>query len=264
MSASNDKKDIYSILNIDPNVKSTHTYPEALGPVMKDEEEWDPNLPSGSIFDDYSKYPPEPDNYWHKFRISTILGIAAVLGAAVWFGILPLIDFHGWGGHSKTSYNKEMEEPTEYVEEESTVSYHSTSKGLPIKGYAANTYPDYSIKTDRDWIEAAYPVINSYDGVRLTGAGYIGESDVSVDVILLENGQVAGRYRHENGTKLDFNGYVESSTGNLYVRLGHDYDSTESYWTLRPVSTSDGDGFYVYEGEWGKSHKPSKLTLSYR
>lgn len=386
MCASKEKKDIYSILNI-PDVKSQHKHNyDGMDRRMSnttdvsDEEKFDANAPSGSIFDNYSKYPPEPDNYWQKFRITTIIGIITVLAPILWFGVLPHIHFQPRVSNSyhdeplfaeeETSDTKEISDGsileaikdsgTEYVNGgsyhfykgyfiygdqkfpvklafainngELTEAYyknvdygtlmelgvhdngkrlkltgknglevnltelngdeilgvardksvslnvrltptsdtfaftpvsHSSVKGLPIKGRAAGYYPDYTIKSDNNWIEAAVPEIDQADGIVLNGYGDIDYTDISVKVILLDNGQVVGRYYNSNGTKLDLNGYVDPSSGNLYIKLGHAYDSTESHWSLRPVSTDNRQGIYAYEGEWGKSRKSSRLTFSY-
>lgn len=266
MSISKEKKDIYSILNI-PDKKSQHKYEGidtqwSVNSNDSNSEEFNPNTPSGSIFDNYNNYPPEPDNYWQKFRITTIIGIITVVAPILWLGISRLIDFRS---HESPQYLSEetVEEWENDAVAEEPVESISQAKGLPIKAMAAGYYPDYTIKTDYNWIEAAVPEIDSADGIILNGYGHINNSDISVNVILLDNGQIVGRYHHSNGTKLDLNGYVDPSSGNLYIKLGHAYDSTESQWTLWPISTDKERGVYVYEGEWGKNNKPSMLTLSY-
>lgn len=78
------KTDIYNILGIDPNHKSTRSDANYR---MKYRDSShidnsivnDPNAPSGNILDNYSKYPAEQYVYWRYFRILTITGIAFVL-----------------------------------------------------------------------------------------------------------------------------------------------------------------------------------------
>ena len=41
---------------------------------------FDSNKPTGAIFDNYSNYPKEPDNYWFYFRCYTIIGILSMAG----------------------------------------------------------------------------------------------------------------------------------------------------------------------------------------
>lgn len=77
------KKSIYEILGVDPNKISEAPYSGKYGNLVDKQNSplnIDPNAPSGSIFDDYSKYPPDPQNYWTHFRIYTIIGILATVG----------------------------------------------------------------------------------------------------------------------------------------------------------------------------------------
>ncbi|MDE6460789.1 MAG: hypothetical protein K2K52_08205 [Paramuribaculum sp.] len=74
-----DKKgeDIYEILGIDSTKTSEGSYDTAVDNTPKGEY-LDLNAPTGSIFDDYSKYPKDPDNYWWYFRLWTFMGIGVV------------------------------------------------------------------------------------------------------------------------------------------------------------------------------------------
>lgn len=80
------KNDIYRILGIDGKVKSRVSRKLEYGNPRYREEKWydDPDAPSGSIFDNYSKYPKDPQNYWPNFRILTFVGIFTVLAIIVW------------------------------------------------------------------------------------------------------------------------------------------------------------------------------------
>lgn len=130
----------------------------------------------------------------------------------------------------------------------------AVSEGLPIYGYAANRYPNYKIG-NRDILDV---LPSGIDGHTLTGSGYISQSSVSVNCVLLFNGQIVGRYHNTNGINLDVNGYVDSDTGTLHIKLGH--DSEESLWTLYPDYSPDYD-VYVYTGVWGRSNKPSSMRF---
>lgn len=103
----NNKKEIYSILGVNPQIKSNHSY----GSHTYCEKNFvdDPKAPSGSIFDNYSNYPEDSQNYWQYFRFLTILGIVTVLAV-----VLYLI----WDPASPSRYKyAERDYENEYVED---------------------------------------------------------------------------------------------------------------------------------------------------
>lgn len=111
-----------------------------------------------------------------------------------------------------------------------------------------------------------YRIGNDYDKIfnetgsthtSFKGTGQIGDNSVSLKCWLTEDGELHGRYTHENGTKLDANGYIQAG-GSLYIQLGH--DSQKSEWILQPVS-DEIPGTYRYEGFWGRNRKPSYLVF---
>lgn len=85
--------------------------------------------------------------------------------------------------------------------------------------------------------------------------GAIDDSNVTMRCWLTEDGEIHGRYRHENGTTLDANGFIQPD-GDLYIQLGH--GSSKSEWRLSPVGSESG---IRYEGTWGRRHKPSYITF---
>lgn len=85
--------------------------------------------------------------------------------------------------------------------------------------------------------------------------GAIDDSNVTMRCWLTEDGEIHGRYRHENGTTLDANGFIQPD-GDLYIQLGH--GSSKSEWRLSPVVSESG---LRYEGTWGRHNKPSYLTF---
>lgn len=91
----------------------------------------------------------------------------------------------------------------------------------------------------------------------LTATGAISNHNVSLKCWLTEDGEIHGRYRHDNGTTLDVNGYI-AADGSLYIQLGH--DSEKSEWRLYPVS-DEASGTYRYEGTWGKRNLESYLVF---
>lgn len=86
-------------------------------------------------------------------------------------------------------------------------------------------------------------------------SGAIDGNSVRMRCWLTEDGEIHGRYTHENGTKLDANGYIKPD-GDLYIQLGH--GSSKSEWRLSPVVSESG---LRYEGTWGRKNKPSYLTF---
>lgn len=91
----------------------------------------------------------------------------------------------------------------------------------------------------------------------LTANGAIDGKDVTMRCWLTEDGEIHGRYRHENGTTLDANGYLQPD-GSLYIQLGH--ASEKSDWNLSPAD-SGLSGTYRYEGYCGCKNKPSYLVF---
>lgn len=85
--------------------------------------------------------------------------------------------------------------------------------------------------------------------------GAIDDSNVTMRCWLTEDGEIHGRYRHENGTTLDANGFIQPD-GDLYIQLGH--GSSKSEWRLSPVGSESG---LRYEGTWGRHNKPSYITF---
>lgn len=387
---SNSPKDIYSILNISPDKKSTYQYGAPYSGHINSDQNIDDGEPSGSIFDNYRNYPPDPENYWMRFRILTFVGLATVLCPLIYL-MMPDWDSFKSNSHFATSNSESVtgkfnfvfpdivqEQSEPIVEEEDlslesmvlrspsenvnglqchfykgnfsyksqswpialvfiegdsglthavyknlqagtivemdlnttnnltltggdfnefvisfeesdydtltgfavnggmklsvaasptketfsfpiSSSYGAATKGMPVRGRAANDYPDYYIGTDYDWVYYASPDIDTSHGSFLMAEGNISGHYLNMDLILLDNGQITGRYYNSNGITLDFNGYIDSSNGILYVKLGH--GSELSKWRMWPVSSDPKNGVYTYEGVWGKAEKPSEITF---
>lgn len=89
---------------------------------------------------------------------------------------------------------------------------------------------------------------------RRSGSGILDGSPYSVEFVIIPGERLTGRYHNEyNGLNLDLNGYY-SDGGVLHFKLGHKNET--SYMILRPTR-----GRNSYTGYWGKSKKPSTLTL---
>lgn len=156
------------------------------------------------------------------------------------------------------------EAPTEegdiYEEPESTwlTDFHgSRLKPDPARGYVS--FPEEFFGTDERW--HAYKSTQSGGNMLLSGSGFISDNSIELECLLRPNGTVVGRYHNENGTNLDMNGMLSSGGDNLIINLGHDSNGTYSQWRLYPVDYESEDGWYVFEGTWGKSNKPSRLIL---
>ncbi|MCH5241960.1 MAG: hypothetical protein J1F67_06005 [Muribaculaceae bacterium] len=132
-------------------------------------------------------------------------------------------------------------------------------KGLPVKDNSMYEPTEYQFGSDKKWNN--YKKKIEAENVIYEGRGYISNHNVEVELFLTPQGQVAGRYHNENGTKLDLNGNVDASTGDLVIQLGHENNKTKSIWRLHPASTNIEDEIYEYDGTWGKKDLPSKLTL---
>ena len=96
------RNEIYNILGIDSRTEDDIRSPNHTPEIKNQFQGFDSDRSTGAIFDDYSKYPKDPNNYWFYFRIYTIVGI--VFCAAV---VLSLSFSGSWGksGHHKMHYS---------------------------------------------------------------------------------------------------------------------------------------------------------------
>lgn len=151
--------------------------------------------------------------------------------------------------------SQEMEVIEEEPAEQPVRAYTYDSSALPISGHAANSYPDKRIGDDWDYYSDDY--LSRPGAKKISGEGYISKNSVAVEGVLLANGTIIGRYHNENGINLDMNGYVDSYTGDVKIKLGH--NSETSYWTLH--SQMSRGNAYQYSGTWGKNDKPSEMVF---
>ena len=121
---------------------------------------------------------------------------------------------------------------------------------------SANAYPEIKFGSDKAWHK--YLKTSSYP--RYDAEGNIGDHTVGFNIELRPNGTFVGRYYNTNGIKLDVNGYVEKSSGDLHIRLGH--GSELSNWTLSPITRESTASKYVYEGVWGRKNKSSRIIIT--
>ena len=68
------KNEIYEILGISSRAEEDTPYHQEPGP------KFEAGKPTGAIQDNYSLYPKDPSNWWHYFRIYTIIGIVTMAG----------------------------------------------------------------------------------------------------------------------------------------------------------------------------------------
>lgn len=137
--AENNNEDIYEILGVDPNKTSKGSYNAASESRAMNEEDY-LNGPSGSIFDDYSKYPKDPDNYWWHFRLWTYLGIG-VVALFIIAGIADAVmssDFFTKSGEMEEGAIAEYTE--EVVAEELVISNDSPYEPMYFSGTINDKY----------------------------------------------------------------------------------------------------------------------------
>lgn len=132
------------------------------------------------------------------------------------------------------------------------------TQGLPITEYPAGEYPEIFLGSEEAWENH---IANISEPLLYVGEGKINNQPVTVKFVLQPNGTIVGRYHNTNGVDLDLNGFVETSSGNLNIHLGHASDRTLSNWKLTYESTDDALQVYEFSGVWGKKELPSQLTI---
>lgn len=157
------KFDIYQILGIDPNHKSSSSNrPKASNLDSNDESTRiinDPNAPSGSIFDDYSTYPQDQQSYWKPFRMMTIAGLAVVFLGICWF-IADNIDIKSpsFSRYEIESPEKEDSDYSSYERYSGSREESSLSDTYGQNSYAPSSiYGPFSSKEDLiDFLQSYY------------------------------------------------------------------------------------------------------------
>lgn len=220
-----------------------------------------------------------PTKYEHEeteTRFNMVDGIATggcvvMLGVGIWMSLSALGSL-GQSGYDLGEFGDDEvgaavvdetynEGDTIEVEEETAVvAEPANSGGKSLIEYVGN--PEWVMKGMAGLTELT--IGNNFDEVAdRTGSthtyfrafGAIDDSNVTMRCWLTEDGEIHGRYRHENGTTLDANGFIQPD-GDLYIQLGH--GSSKSEWRLSPVVSESG---LRYEGTWGRHNKPSYLTF---
>lgn len=198
-------------------------------------------------------------------------GCVVLLGIGVWMSLSALGSL-GQSGYDLGEFGDDEvgaavvdetynEGDTIEVEEETAVvAEPANSGGKSLIEYVGN--PEWVMKGMAGLTELT--IGNNFDEVAdRTGSthtyfrafGAIDGSSVRMRCWLTEDGEIHGRYTHENGTTLDANGFIQPD-GDLYIQLGH--GSSKSEWRLSPVVSESG---LRYEGTWGRHNKPSYLTF---
>ena len=219
-----------------------------------------------------------PTKYEHEeteTRFNMVDGIATggcvvLLGIGVWMSLSALgslgqsgYDLGEFGDDevgAAVEYETFNEADTIEVEETAVVAEPANSGGKSLIDYVGN--PEWVMKGMAGLTELT--IGNNFDEVAdRTGSthtyfrafGAIDGSSVRMRCWLTEDGEIHGRYTHENGTTLDANGFIQPD-GDLYIQLGH--AGSKSEWRLSPVPSESG---IRYEGTWGRHNKPSYLTF---
>ena len=219
-----------------------------------------------------------PTKYEHEeteTRFNTVDGIATggcvvMLGVGIWMSLSALGSL-GQSGYDLGEFGDDEvvavvedetynEGDTIEVEETAVAAEPANSGGKSLIDYVGN--PEWVMKGMAGLTELI--IGNNFDEVAdRTGSthtyfrafGAIDGSSVRMRCWLTEDGEIHGRYTHENGTTLDANGFIQPD-GDLYIQLGH--GSSKSEWRLSSVVSESG---MRYEGTWGRHNKPSYLTF---
>lgn len=134
--------------------------------------------------------------------------------------------------------------------------------GLPVpSSNRISDYPNYNFKSDKMWNSQKKSFLAN-DGYKLLdGEGRITNNSISLDCILTDDGSLFGRFHNSNGVKLDVNGYIDTETNQLKIKLGHDSDI--SFLNLSPTEDEESDGniLYQYSGTWGKKMLPAEFSF---
>lgn len=166
-----------------------------------------------------------------------------------YFLIVAIVFLVGVWMRAKAGEERNLEKP-------STETY---TYGLPFKGVSIEEYPEVNLGSEKAWKKYLKNVTS--ENIQFEGEGYIDNDKVSLNCVLLDNGQLIGRYHNYNGTNLDLNGYIVQESGKLKIHLGHSSNKTLSNWYLTPEVSESTNGTFVYEGTWGKKNLPSKLIF---
>lgn len=219
-----------------------------------------------------------PTKYEHEeteTRFNTVDGIVTggcvvMLGVGIWMSLSALGSL-GQSGYDLGEFGDDEvgavvedetfnEGDTIEVEETAVAAEPANSGGKSLIDYVGD--PEWVMKGMAGLTELS--IGNNFDEVaNRTGSthtyfrafGAIDGSSVRMRCWLTEDGEIHGRYTHENGTTLDANGFIQPD-GDLYIQLGH--GSSKSEWRLSPVVSESG---LRYEGTWGRHNKPSYLTF---
>lgn len=228
---------IYSILGVDPNTKSNHLYHNDI--VREEEFVDDPNAPSGSIFDNYSNYPNEGDNYWQFFRSLTILGIVSVLS---------VIGYFIWDPASvRTHSHQESGESQYVVKDESSENVYNKS---------IETTLDASSIGETETVSTSIPEILYFSG-KVNNKYAV---SMRIDTESMNGEYYYNRVGNTSrNMRIEIEDIYEEEDGTYHIRL-NEYTSTGTY-----TGSWDGiykDGVFHGEGIYNGKSMPFSLNIS--
>ena len=183
----------------------------------------------------------------HNANVALICLYVVLTIAGVAIAVVNTSKFPSYDSYSYSRPERVMEDVEEVVEVEEVVSSDGTlldlvdnasdvragrAGGMNVR-YLGKSFDPYDYSTSHT--------------KQLTVDGQLDGDSFSALVLLDEDGKLYGRYRHRNGTQLDFNGYLDSD-GDLVLQLGH--GSEESHAMLR--SRGKRNGHWNYSGSWGR------------
>ncbi|MCM1292543.1 MAG: serine/threonine protein kinase [Bacteroides sp.] len=137
--------------------------------------------------------------------------------------------------------------------------------GFKLKASSTAMMPDKKIGAD------AWPTIKEYE-IRNGATPYDAEIffypepgvppvvvSAYFDIVIRPNGQIVGRYDNPDIVKLDVNGVVNPSTGDITILLGHESQQSKMRLHYEGMRYSDDAPYYV--GIWGKKNKETHVTF---
>lgn len=151
-------------------------------------------------------------------------------------------------------YPKHSSKKTDFKEETTT----SLPGAFQVKSAQPKSFELQKFGSDVNFDKFASN-LNPSDMTQFTAEGVLGESEFRMYGIVTPDGNLLGRYRHENGTTLDVNGKVDALDGSITIDLGH--GSEHSKMNLRPLDSLDSSDKLEYKGEWGKKKKNVDLRF---
>ena len=229
------RNEIYNILGISSRTEDNVRSLKDSNGIENQTHSFDSDRPTGAIFDDYSKYPKEPNNYWFYFRIYTIVGIVFCVAMVL---SLSLSGYWGGSGYHKrdySSYNNDYKPSSTTSSGDLITSLNPNDISAPSN--QPNTTPDVLYFQGE---------VNYRYGVKML-----------INTRRMEGSYYYTRKGSRNQLKLEITNY-EKIADNKYRLEMDEYTTTGIYtgsWNGVIVN-----GHYTGEGEYNGKYMPFALN----